>query len=149
MSQSNAIKFLFSGSREATPEMLEYTKRCVLRCIELGHWIIVGDAEGVDQAVRETAYREGYNDFTIYYPVNKPLRTGALYRSYAIAAGRGYPARTLHMAGLADQGMHIWNGSSNGTMISFNEMTRLRKRSWLWLNGEIVQSFEKTFLTGR
>lgn len=46
---------LISGSRAATPNMLDYARRAVARAYALGWTIIVGDAVGVDQAVAEAA----------------------------------------------------------------------------------------------
>jgi len=46
---------LISGSRAATPAMLDYARRAVARAYSLGWTIVVGDAVGVDSAVAKAA----------------------------------------------------------------------------------------------
>jgi len=44
-------RMCFTGSRDATPKMLESAARVTRWAIDQGYWIVVGDAKGVDRAV--------------------------------------------------------------------------------------------------
>ena len=119
--------------------MLEYAKACTVRAIDQKLDIIVGDASGVDEAVRNTCYEHRYLlKLTIYKPTNRPIRIPRHFHVHMINLGSGYLDRTFKMTELADIGMHIWNGSSGGTKASFDHMCMLGKTCWLWQDGKIV-----------
>lgn len=44
-------RILICGSRDANDDMLTYARNCVARAFERGHFVIFGDAPGVDGAV--------------------------------------------------------------------------------------------------
>jgi len=49
------MKVLITGSREASPQMLAKAVEVVVWCQQHGYTVLVGDAPGVDRAVRQPA----------------------------------------------------------------------------------------------
>lgn len=119
---------LITGSREATPAMLDYARRCVDRAFELNYEIIVGDAEGVDECVMKHAHALGA--MCIVYGANGKLRRQTTSCSPEIVAGN-YLARDKAMALACDRCIAIWNGHSRGTMHTLNYAKAAGKECWL------------------
>ena len=55
LSLTSPARLLVTGSRKATPAMIEYARKAVSRARERGWEVIVGDASGVDAAVMRWA----------------------------------------------------------------------------------------------
>lgn len=132
------LKLLISGSRDATPEMLDYARRAVERAYAKEWIIIVGDAEGVDSAVIDHAYHIGA--VHIVYGLKKPRHT-SLGMGWVSVEG-GYLARDRQMARDCDLCLAIWNGVSRGTWYTYNYARKLGKPSWLknFLNGMLSKN---------
>ena len=118
------MKLLITGSRDATPGMIEYTKKVVDRANKLGWFIIVGDAPGIDWMVIVHCDLLGV-----------PVEVHGAYNKMRNSTSTGknsthdcsYPLRDLIMADLCDRCMAIWNGKSKGTMITYKAVTALGK----------------------
>lgn len=114
-------KLLITGSREATPEMLEYARAAVQRAKSLGWEIVVGDATGVDQAVIEECDHLGV-PVTVhggYDKVRIQTRTGQ-----NIPHPGSYPDRNWKMVESLSKDDHclaVWDGSSRGTQMTFQK----------------------------
>lgn len=121
-------KLLITGSREATPEMLEYAREAVHGVYFMGWEIVVGDASGVDQAVIEECDRMGV-PVTVhggYGKIRIRTKTGQ-----NIAHPGSYPDRNWAMVESLSPGDHclaIWDGSSHGTRITFGhaKLTKIK-----------------------
>ncbi len=113
-------KVLFTGSRDATPEMLDYARRAVARVHKLGWEVVVGDATGVDQAVIEECDRLGV-PVTVHGGYGKiRIRTTT---GQNIPHPGSYPDRNWAMVETLAPGDHclaIWDGSSHGTRLTFD-----------------------------
>jgi hypothetical protein len=79
------MKVLITGSRRATPVMLAKALEVVQWCQAQGHAVIVGDASGVDHAVREACAQ-------LHVPVKV---YGAYGRIREEALGSGWEERLL------------------------------------------------------
>lgn len=127
---------LFSGSRMATPAMLDYTRAMVKKAIAKKYWIFVGDnPEGVDMEVLKYTEAQMYPHITIWSPKDESGQFG-LARSMYKLRGLTYPKkftredyyhRDQAMADFAQKGIFIWNGhpkNSPGTIALYNYMTK-------------------------
>ncbi|MBN1965318.1 MAG: hypothetical protein JW910_11785 [Anaerolineae bacterium] len=117
---------LIAGSRNATPQMLDYARRAVRRAHERGYTIVVGDnPKGVDMAVMRECRRlktpvivAGAGNF----PRNGGCQHGSYVKvhhdTYRAAGGyllNRYTVRDRWMADNAQIGLFLWNGDSPGT----------------------------------
>lgn len=117
---------LIAGSREATPEILQFARRAVQRAQQKGYTILVGDnPQGVDRAVVRECNRlrvpvivAGVAPF----PRNGGCRHGQYVRVtselYRASQGRTLNRYTVRDRWMVDQAqicLFIWNGKSPGT----------------------------------
>ena len=126
---AQTMKRLFiAGSRVAHEDMLAYARRCVVRAVNLGWTIIVGDnSQGVDVAVVQELNRLKYKNVIVVgiaaQARNKGVRGGRYIR-----CGKTYSERDQAMARTADRGLFIWNGNhdtSPGTLAGASYMEGL------------------------
>jgi hypothetical protein len=110
-------KLLITGSRKASPEMLDYARRIVEWCKEKNFLIIVGEAEGVDSAVLQHCMKIDHR-FECYGIAAEP-RNPIGEANYFRVKG-DYLARDRRMVERADQVVAIWNKVSRGTQYTFN-----------------------------
>lgn len=122
------MKLLITGSRNASPKMIEYAKKVVERAHELGWSIIVGDAPGVDWMVI------AHCDF-LFVPVEVHGAFGKCRNQSSqgnnITHKCTYPERDRIMADLCDRCVGVWNGKSHGTKITHEAVLALGKPSYL------------------
>jgi len=133
---------LIAGSRDATPDMLEYARRAVRRAKERGYTVMVGDnPKGVDMAVVRECRR-------LHVPVivaganNFPRNGGCSHGSYVkvhrdvyrASGGHLLPRYTIRdrwMVDNANIGIFIWNGDSPGTKKGYEYMHSRKKDAHL------------------
>jgi len=120
------MKVLITGSRAATPAMLQKAAEVVRWCATQGHTVLVGDAPGVDHAVRHACvrYQVACRVYGAYDRVREPTAGGTLMHT----ACRSYPARDRCMARQCDLCVAIWNGHSHGTRYTADYVRSLGKR---------------------
>lgn len=104
---------LITGSRDASPSMLEHAARCVQRAKEHGWGILVGDAPGVDTAVVH-ACQSLFVPFHCYGITPEPRCGRTPLMSYH-SLPTNYLQRDECMVNHADRCHAIWNGYSRGT----------------------------------
>jgi hypothetical protein len=134
---------LITGSRSASPEMLDYARRVVARTKEKAWKIIVGDADGIDGAVIQACDDLGV-PVTVYGAYTKMRRRTRSGENVALPGS--YPARDRHMATLCTCCIAIWNGQSRGTMNPYRAARALGKQAWLKVFPGAGASAETTFL---
>lgn len=118
------MKILITGSREATPAMLELVDQLILDAKADGDEIIVGDADGVDARVIEQCDLLKV-PVTVYGADEKLRRRAKTGYNYGL---RGtYPDRDKYMAEKADHCAAVWNGASTGTRFTFQQAAILGK----------------------
>lgn len=129
---------LIAGSRDATPEMLEYACRVVHRAHDKGYVIVVGDnPKGVDYAVVQEC-RRLQAKVIVCGIANFPRNGGCKHGEYIkvardiYRAGKGrlfaaYHARDRYMADMSDIGIYLWNGWSKGTKAGADYMQSRNK----------------------
>lgn len=109
-------RLLITGSREATPEMLELVDQLVLDAKADGDEVIVGDADGVDaRAIYQCDLLKV--PVTVYGAYEKLRRRAKTGLNYGLKGT--YPQRDLYMAERCDVCVAVWSGVSRGTRITF------------------------------
>jgi len=121
---SPIIKQLFTGSREATPAMLDLACQRARIAGEQGRHIIVGDADGVDAAVIDECDRLGI-PVEVHGGYNRLRRETRSGQNFVHAGD--YLRRDRLMAERADFVEAIWNGKSRGTKYTADYAFRLCK----------------------
>jgi predicted Rossmann fold nucleotide-binding protein DprA/Smf involved in DNA uptake len=142
------MKLLISGSREASPKMLEFAKLITTRAWYRGYEIIVGDAEGIDKQVVQTA--EKFNAHYRAYGITRLARNGAIcYQNVKpiLAAKRfkphaAYFHRDRYMVSESDIVICIWNGRSEGTRRVYDFAVASGKRAYLYNGNKLIEKFE-------
>lgn len=119
---SEVYRLLITGSRDATPDMLDYARRCVERAKERGWEIVVGDAAGVDAAVIEACCKLGVT-YQVYGITPDPRNGPKGF--YTRVDATSYLTRDEVMVRRSDRCIAIWNGRSRGTLYTFNYARKL------------------------
>ncbi len=119
---------LVTGSREASPAMLKKAEQVVLWCFDQGHEVLVGDAPGIDEAVRRACV-EHVVAVTVFgaYGRVRQLEIGRFTGRRVLTEGT-YPERDVVMAQQCEVCVAIWNGTSRGTKITMDAAARFGKR---------------------
>lgn len=150
---------LFSGSRTASPAMLDYTQSMVQKAIDKDYLIFVGDnPEGVDYEVLQYIRGQAYRNYSVIAPSTDPTeyfepRSICKLKGVPYAGPRydraAYTKRDQEMARYAHKGIFLWNGVSPGTIMLHKYMTEnLEKETHLinFKSGKpVVQSFVPLF----
>lgn len=150
---------LFSGSRSASPAMLDYTRLMVQRAIDKAYLIFVGDnPEGVDFEVLCYLMEQRYKNFSVISPCTDPeqhheARSICRYNQVPYTGPRynreAYAKRDQMMAGYAHKGIFLWNGQSPGTITLHKYMTENLEKETHLINFKSgkpeIQSFTPVF----
>jgi hypothetical protein len=125
---SGRFLLLISGSREASPVMLEYTVAVVKRAAFRGWGVIVGDAEGVDAQVITTC-KSLPLPFHVFGITTQPRNGGPLEPGQYTQIHGSYPDRDRAMCDVADRAIGIWNQRKIrcGTVLTIRAAARLEK----------------------
>lgn len=133
-------RLLITGSRDASPLMLERARDAVQRAKVNGWEIVVGDAPGIDTAVVNACkefevFGECYgikdkprceiNEYTTYIWVKWTIIYGS--RDVCVYQGADYLERDRQMVRHAQRCYAIWNGYSTGTRYTFTFARELQK----------------------
>jgi len=121
------MRFLITGSRDASKSMLSKADEVVAWCAKEGHSLIVGDAPGVDRRVRQQALvnKVPVKVYGAYGKIREP-GIGGNWEKRFYTKGT-YPERDIVMARECDMCVAVWNGTSRGTKITFEAARRLGK----------------------
>lgn len=133
---------LIAGSRDATPQMLDYARKVVRHAHAKGFTVLVGDnPRGVDMAVVRECRRlkvsvivAGAGNFPRnggckhgnYVKVHRDIYRGA--NGYLL---NRYIVRDRWLVDNAQLGVFIWDGESPGTEAGFKYMQSRGKDCWL------------------
>jgi hypothetical protein len=131
-------RLLITGSRHATPEMLDMARRAVTRAKANGWLVLVGDnPRGIDAAVINACDASGVNVLIFgtaarprkgsqrpetYWQVDVSRREEEDFSTFAT-----YAARDRYMVELADRILAIWNGTSRGTKAGYDYARQAKK----------------------
>lgn len=110
--KTEMMTLLITGSRDASPAMLNYARRCVQRAKQRGWSVIVGDAHGVDAAVMDECHRLGVPHVIVggYDKIRRKTPSGSTF-----AHPGDYLARDRYMSQRCDICVAVHNGVSRGT----------------------------------
>ncbi len=134
---NTSYRLFIAGSRQATPAMLRTAYHAVQRAKEHGWTVLVGDnPHGVDAAAVRACDQLGV-DVTVVGIAPKPRNGGSLRPSsrYICCRTSSYTQRDRYLAGMADRGLFIWNGTSRGTKAVHDYMDSLSKPVHLMIFG--------------
>ncbi|MCC7209141.1 MAG: hypothetical protein IT323_17650 [Anaerolineae bacterium] len=131
-------RLLITGSRHATPEILDMARRAVTRAKSNGWMVLVGDnPQGVDAAVIDACDALGVNVLvcgTASQPRKGSQREGSYWQvdmkprdDDDATLFDGYAVRDRWMIDLCDRMLAIWNGQSRGTKAGFDYARQIRK----------------------
>lgn len=131
-------RLLITGSRHATPEMLDMARRAVTRAKSNGWMVLVGDnPQGIDAAVIDACDALGANVLvcgTAPQPRKGSQREGSYWQVDVKRRDDdddtlfdAYAARDRWMIDLCDRMLAIWNGQSRGTKAGFDYARQIGK----------------------
>ncbi|MCC6976519.1 MAG: hypothetical protein IT322_21120 [Anaerolineae bacterium] len=131
-------RLLITGSRHATPEMLEMAQRAVSRAKEKGWMVVVGDnPQGVDAAVIDTCDALGVKVLvcgTTREPRKGSIRPDSYWQVVVeVPLDEEYPQFRLYstrdrwMVDMCDRMLAIWNGQSRGTKAGYDYARQIHK----------------------
>lgn len=112
----------------------------LMNIIELGHAVIVGDADGADTAIQQFLQESGTTNVTVYYVGSKPRNNLGGWPvnnidTYHKPGSRAYfTAKDLEMAKDADVGLMVWDGKSTGTLSNVIELLTRKCNSKVFIN---------------
>ena len=120
-------RLLITGSRGATPAMLEYARKTVSRARDREWEMIVGDAPGIDAAAIEACDDLGV-PVTVCGAYGKLRRKSRSGCNLALGSSRyPYKLRDIWMAAHCDVCLAIWDGRSQGTRKTFEAARAMGK----------------------
>ena len=127
------MKVFITGSREANQAMISKVHEVVSWCFNEAHYILVGDAPGVDQAVREAVAAAEPGVICDVYGAYGQIRgprpdTDAIIIYHKSKPSCTYQQRDEYLLKHADLVVAIWNGSSPGTLRNIQRAKELGKR---------------------
>ncbi|MBE2195502.1 MAG: hypothetical protein IAE83_15115 [Anaerolinea sp.] len=137
LSTCRQYRLLITGSRHATPEMVELAQRAVSCAREKGWMVVVGDnPQGIDAAVIDTCDQKGVNVLvcgTAPQPRKGSIRPDSYWQvdvtrhSDDDALFETYAARDRWMVDMCDRMLAIWNGQSRGTKAGYDYARQIHK----------------------
>lgn len=119
----------------------------MMNIIEIGHDIIVGDADGADTSIQQFLLDQHADRVTVYCTGDRPRNNVGCWpvhqvSTYHKAGSRAYfTAKDLAMAEAADTGLMIWDAKSTGTLSNVIELLTRRRNSLVFVNKE--KDFQK------
>ena len=117
-------RLMITGSRHATPVMIQTVRKAVQRAHELGFAILVGDAPGVDAAVVAECNRLGVRYACVCVAGRGRNQEARVVVNAPVAS---YTERDRWMVTRADRVLAIHNGYSRGTLAAYRFSLALQK----------------------
>lgn len=120
------------GSRHISRLSVDVKKR-LENVIDVGHRVIVGDANGADKAVQRYFHDAAYDKVTVFCSGNSyrnnlgQWETHNVYPPKHLKGFHFYAAKDREMAQEADFGLMIWDGKSAGTVLNVLRLVRAGK----------------------
>ena len=117
---------MISGSR-SIKELSTSAITSLNKIIELEFKVIIGDAPGVDVQVQQYLKSQGYQNVTVYYAMfngnGKPRNTNGFN---VVGVLGNYVNRDKQMCKIANYGLAIWDGKSQGTAANILRVQRTK-----------------------
>jgi hypothetical protein len=114
----------------------------LVNIIELGHQVIVGDADGADTAIQQFLHESGATKVTVYCVGGQPRNNLGSWpvnnvTTYHKPGSRAYfTAKDIEMSKDADVGLMIWDAKSTGTLSNVIELLTRKRNSTVFVNKE-------------
>lgn len=112
----------------------------LMNIIEMGHEVIVGDADGVDTSIQRFLLENGATRVTVYCTGDRPRNNLAGWPTHCVTTyhspgSRAYfTAKDIAMAEAAKVGLMIWDAKSTGTLSNVTELLMRRKNALVFIN---------------
>ncbi|PWF47835.1 hypothetical protein [Massilia glaciei] len=112
----------------------------LVNIIELGHHVLVGDADGADTAIQQFLHESGARNVTVYCVGGRPRNNLGDWPINSVATyhkpgSRAYfTAKDIEMAKDADVGLMIWDAKSTGTLSNVIELLTRKRNSTVFIN---------------
>ena len=117
---------MISGSR-SIKELSTSAITSLNKIIELEFKVIIGDAPGVDVQVQQYLQSQTYQNVTVYYAMfngnGKPRNTHGVN---VVGVLGNYVNRDKQMCKIANYGLAIWDGKSQGTAANILRVQRTK-----------------------
>lgn len=127
-------RLLITGSREADYAMLKTAHDAIVRARALEWTVVVGDAQGIDQAVVRACCQQfvhfqcfGITDRPRNIDPNDDITCNWRFLGTYTKVNGNFLSRDRHMVLVADRILAIWNGTSSGTRYTFEYAQKLGK----------------------
>jgi hypothetical protein len=126
------MKVFIAGSRRLS-RLNADVKRRIDTMIEKGFTILVGDANGADNAVQRFLAEKGYREVIVHCMTANCRNNVGGWPTQEIAAPQGarrfayYSIKDQAMVDAAEYGLMLWDGESKGTLNSVINMIRQNK----------------------
>lgn len=124
---------IFIGGSRHVSRLPPEVKHRLDNVISSGHYVIVGDANGVDKAVQKYFHDAAYNNVTVFCSGETFRNNLGNWRTRRIDVPKKekgfqfYAAKDREMAHEADFGLMIWDGKSPGTVLNVLRLVRAGK----------------------
>lgn len=112
----------------------------LMNVIELGHDVVVGDADGVDTSIQRFLMSQNYERVRVFCAGEKPRNNVGGWEVHSVTTYHKpksrafFTAKDIAMAEAADTGFMIWDGKSTGTLSNVMELLSQKKFSRVFVN---------------
>lgn len=116
----------------------------MMNIIEMGHDIIVGDADGADTSIQQFLQEHHACSVTVYCTGARPRNNVGDWSVHHVSTYHKpgsrafFTAKDLAMAATADTGLMIWDAKSTGTLSNVIELLTRACNSLVFVNKEKV-----------
>jgi hypothetical protein len=133
MAKKSAVRdshVLVTGSRGCGKWAVDQARRIANYLIDREVWLIVGDAEDVDEAIIDVANERKYSRITVWGAYKK-MRRETKY-GMNVPYNGDYLQRDDQMAQYCTHCVAVWNGYSRGTLYTFSAVERRGKKKLVY-----------------
>lgn len=142
----NAPSKVFVGGSRRISRLNQRVKNRLLRIIDKGLTVIIGDANGADKAVQGFLANQSYENVVVFHMAGECRNNLGNWATREIAAPRGarhdagyFGTKDRAMGVESDYGFMLWDGKSKGTLSNVEDLIRMQKPVVVYLDA--YQSF--------
>lgn len=129
---------IFIGGSKTIHTIDDNVKEKIQEIIKSQYDVLIGDCFGVDKAVQEFFYENGYRNVTVYVSGENVRNNVGDFKVCNIPTDKTgfdfYRRKDIAMAKEADCGFMIWDGKSKGTLSNIADLLSQNKTCEVYLN---------------
>ena len=129
---------IFIGGSKTIHTIDDNVKEKIQEIIKSQYDVLIGDCFGVDKAVQEFFYENGYRNVTVYVSGEHVRNNVGDFKVCNIPTDKEgcefYRQKDIAMTKEADCGFMIWDGKSKGTLSNIAELLSRNKTCEVYLN---------------